>query len=406
MTTKLSLVAFLGCVVTICLVTSLAQAGMIVAHINVTEDPVGDTGNAATRATVISQTPGADLRPADKNGVPNHGDLTLFNGLDPFFQADGVLLATASTIAIPDGNERPRAVIEVPGDLTGPNAFTPGLWLSLTDITGGGRENNFPVTLAYFPFADGWIAGHVGETGELLGGNTADVTVTPLISPVDVGRFTLTIGGVNPTDDGVLFAIGGENSNSGNYITMGILDDNTGWDVRLNDQGLGFSSFGELGEFSFVFVPYATQNLVAGRIADDGTILTTNAPGAFTVTPQAIAGEYLLTIPGKTIDDGMLLLQVTELVTANDTITGGEIRAPEDNFLVYEYRDDLGGFLVKSLDLPGATDQTVTWTFAFIEYGNPLDPNPIPEPGSLVLFALGVLMMAPVSRRCRRRRGG
>lgn len=339
------------------------------------------TGNTAARMVDESQQSVGFNLVIDPS---NSGDWRLASNGDTLKQAEGVLLAVPNTLTIPQGNARPRAFVEVPGDVLSPNAFTTGSWMSMTDISGGGSEANFGVSLAYFPFADGWTAGHVDSSGAVLAGNSDDVTVTQTLT----GRFSLQIDGVNPATDGILFTIGAENSNSGNYVPNAILADGSGWDIRVNDQGANFAAAGEANaDFSFVFVPFDANNLVAGHIDDgapNGNGGTISGVGNFTVTALATPGEYLLTGPGLDPTQGALLVGVTDLVTS------AGITAPEDNFLVHEFNPGLGGYVIKSLDLDGAADQVVEWTFAFVPFEEGLSLRVIPEPTTLLLGVMGL----------------
>jgi hypothetical protein len=161
----------------------------------------------------------------------------------------------------------------------------------------------------------------------------------------------------------------------------------SGWEVRVWDQGADFPASGN-ADFSFVYVPYNAPNLIAGHINDDATTIT--SVGSFTVSPLAIAGEYLLQFPdgaGGFLDntDGLLMLSVSKPATRDNLPL-----APDDNFLVYEYNAANNGFIVVSHDLPNAADQTTQWNFAFLRYDAPVT---VPEPGTIALAGIGFVVV-------------
>lgn len=366
---------------------ALLSAEVLIADANVT-----GADNASTVATVVRQSAGFDL----SLGQGNFGDVTLSVGGAPLLQTDGVMMAVPNTIAIPappGTNANPRAFISVTGPLTENDAFGTGTaWLAMADITGAGTESNFPASLAYFRFSEGWIAGHIGLSGAKLAGNLDRVTVT---HDAVSASFDLTIDGVDSTSDGLLFVIDANNQNSANYATSMI--EGSGWEVRVWDQGADFPTSGN-ADFSFVYVPYAAPNLIAGHINDDATPIT--SVGSFTVSPLANIGEYLLQFPdgeGGFYDntDGVLMLSVSKPATRDNLPL-----APDDNFLVYEYSAANNGFTVASHDLPNASDQTTQWYFAFLRYDAAVT---VPEPSTVALAAAG-FVFAALARRVRRGR--
>ena len=173
--------------------------------------------NATTVATVTQQTPGPVLAVA--TSPANLGDLSLLVGGSPLTQAAGVIMAQPHQFQYAAvGN---RNMIETPGELSGtiPAGFPVGMWLSTTNVSGAGLENNFNFAMVHLPFADGWTAGHIkGTDGTFLAGNSAGVTVTTQFNTPDAtfgtGHYTLSIAGINSTGNGMLFAMSEENSSS------------------------------------------------------------------------------------------------------------------------------------------------------------------------------------------------
>ncbi|MEE8307025.1 MAG: LamG-like jellyroll fold domain-containing protein, partial [Gammaproteobacteria bacterium] len=296
---------------------------------------------------------------------PNRGDITLTTGASayPLSQASGVIIANPNVLRL--GAPSSHNIVEVPGELTHsvPGGFPDGMWLSTTHVAGaGGGEVNFNVTLAHFPFANGWIAGHVDNDGTLLASN-GDVTVT---TTAKVGWYTLTIPGVNAASDGMLFTVGGSNENSGNTVVTTPFPDETGWEVTVMDQQQDFPA-GVDQEWSFVYIPYSSINLIGGRVDDDGSLL--NSVGSFTVNNTG-TGMYEIAVPGKTDADGILLLTISKYATKSG------VWGPDDNLLAYMYDPSAnsgnGAFVIESVDLAGATPQNTEFVFAFIEYANPI----------------------------------
>jgi hypothetical protein len=99
--------------------------------------------------------------------------------------------------------------------------------------------------------------------------------------------------------------------------------------------------------------------------------------GEFSLTNLA-SNRVLIEIPGKTSDDGILLVTSNEIASNDGGITNG----PDDNFYVQEYDDVLGGFVVGAYDLTGASDEgSGIFNFAFIEFDNPISLDDSPPVG-------------------------
>jgi hypothetical protein len=383
---------------------------------------VSGTTDATTVATVVRQTAGPALTVA--TSPANFGDLTLLAGGNPLPQANGVIIPSPNQFR--HGAVGDRNMIEVPGELTStiPGGFPSGMWLSTTRVAGAGAEDNFNLSMTHFGFADGWTAGHVrGSDAALLAGNGTGVTITPQFDATfGNGHYTLSIAGVDSRSAGMLFAVGGTNTASANVVPVGVLPDGTGWDVRVQDQGGNFP-LTEQANWSFVYLPFAAQNLVAGgRLSlvplDNSTAPPTSVDvlsgmGSFTAnlvdygnstTNAAIippsggsdglldAGRILITIPGRDDTTGHLMVGVSKF--ASTTVSGAD-----DNFLTWEYNAALGGFLVETYDLSGANLQNSDIYFAYFDYAAPLE---IPEPGVFALTLCGALALQSRRRRSTR----
>jgi len=360
---------------------------------------VSGVDNATTVATVLHQSAGATLEVSTMPGL-NRGDLSLLVGGLPMTQAGGVIIANPNQFQYASVSN--RNIVELPGEVTGatPTGFPAGMWLSTTSVAGGGAEANFRLSLVQFPFSDGWTAGHVDSGGALLTGNTTGVTVTHLpmlpVAAFGDGHYQLSIAGINSLTDGMLFGVSDQNDTSGNAWQAGVLPDGSGWDIRINDQGVQFPAT-EQGPWSFVYVPYTAQNLVAaGQLSLTGgtTITVLSSVGTFTASrvdignsaanssiippagvpefpdggPDTVTdvGRFLIQIPGKDDTTGVLMVGISKFAAS-----GGNFGA-DDNILVYEYNTELGGFLVETYDLPGANLQDSDIYFAYVDFNSPL----------------------------------
>lgn len=243
--------------------------------------------------------------------------------------------------------------------------------------SGGFQRATFDMSIAWFPYAQGWKAGSFADASEngaaywtrpashsaaasegafSLDPNSAAALLKwtnlgTAESPFYAGFATLALPGVNANTDGMLFMTGNDDTtNRGPQVNCSPKADGTGWSVAvrsvidLADPG---SSIGAgSSEFSFVYVPYTALNLVGGQIAG-GTGAKVHSTGTFTVTRTA-AGRYQIAIPGKTGTDGMLILQAVGNRPDDATLV-------DNASLTYSYTD--GAFVVESREIaPGAID--------------------------------------------------
>ncbi|XZE55325.1 DNRLRE domain-containing protein [Planctomycetaceae bacterium SH139] len=222
-----------------------------------------------------------------------------------------------------------------------------------------------PVSLAYFPFADNWIAGHVDPAGNLINGSGLTAGE---VSRTAAGRYEVTIPGVSDaTTDGFLFVIGNENAD--NVVSSQAVAGSGVYQIAVRDNQQDFAD-GEDGGFSFVFVPRNSADLVAGAVDPfvDGANAVALGVGEFTVERLDVVdggNEWKLTIPGQTPDSGILVL------------TNQNNSAVEDNVLTYE-DDGAGSFLIRSHDMPAINLQTQSFSFMFIPFDGPGRPTPRP----------------------------
>ncbi len=252
------------------------------------------------------------------------------------------------------GDSTGRAYSPITGEFRGT-----GLYISayvIGDRPGEQDEFVTDISAAYFPYAEGWVGGFydpstsnwrarggdVSASPSLIG-NAATV-VTPL-SPTLFAQYRITLPGVTPAD-GMLFAQNANDTNESH--TMGVLPTDTGWDLaerfdESEDTGFGapFAFDDSDSRFTFVFVPWSANNLVAGHVKIiDGIAFLDRAAGGATVERLA-AGRYAITIAGKNADTGALLVHGAGGL-ANDPTT------PDNTFFNYTYDAQLGKFVVQS----------------------------------------------------------
>jgi hypothetical protein len=292
--------------------------------------------------------------PAIGNLQANRGDYEMAIGGQGLSYYHGVMLATVRE-NVRDGI---RGTVEV-----GRNSFnTQNLSLSVMQTGNtGDNELNMNTAVAWFQFASGWQAAHVNADGTIAPGASNQVSQS-MLTKQTTGRYTLDLGH-NSESDGLLFTVGNNNDNI--LVTTGVLPQGAGWDVRVHDNATDFRAGGDNKDFSFVYVPLATEGLVGGRFEGSSSSSLSSA-GNFSMTRLA-AGRYELTIPGETPSTGMLLLTVAGLAEK------AGVTAPDDNTLSYA-PTGTGSFLIESTDLPAGSLQDTTFAWAFVKFDAPLAP--------------------------------
>jgi hypothetical protein len=246
-------------------------------------------------------------------------------------------------------------------------------------------EGDANVAVAYFPFSQ-FIGAHcemqaaakiysAAGNGVLFGGNltqypnsTDDPTL--VVNKVESGRtwnevdgdrgiFELTIPGVNSVTDGIILA--NTNDNGDNYITVSPHEDGNGWQIATLDNSGGPGT--ECSGFSFVYVPYSTPGIIAGRFNHNSASIAAGT-GGFKAEPIS-NGRTRLRIAGCTPADGALL------------VVGENQWYNADDF--HTYQPDGDSWIIESRDLPEALlagTTTEHYVFAFI----PFDAQSIAPP--------------------------
>lgn len=263
------------------------------------------------------------------------------------------LLFSSITQNVRDGL---RATVEA-----GRNSFSDGLMaLSVTKAgLAGVTEVNFNNSVAWFEFEAGWQGAHVNSNGTLATDAFNGVEQSMVVKQ-GLGRYSLDLD-VNSQSDGLLFAIGNNNSNT--VVQTAPFSDGSGWDLRVQHNGAAFLATGVDRNFSFLYLPYDTDNMIGG-LYDGAADSHISSVGGFTMS-RLSTGEYELTIPGETPETGMLLL------TVSDEHFDGSITAPSNNLLSYEPTVS-GTFLINSVDTPGLTLEDTNFSWTFISFDDPI----------------------------------
>jgi hypothetical protein len=207
----------------------------------------------------------------------------------------------------------------------------------------------------------------VNVAGTFFGINSG-FTLGSQIDP-DNGRLAVSLPGVNTREDGVLIVQ--EGSNGDNYALVTPNADGSAWDIEVRDDGTTLSNLAA-DRVNYVYLPYDSQNLVAGWVDEDGSLLSSTDTSGFTLTKDpSNPGTYLLSIPGKSPETGSLLL--------SGTGENGSI----DNVLVYEAAGSdfriLGLDMITTAEASGGSFvdlEDTEFSFAYIDFNAPpVAPN-------------------------------
>ncbi len=316
-------------------------------------------------------------------GPQNRGDLALGVDGEPITPRDGVLLGTIRDDSFPFGSVNVWSWAARGDTLT-----------FATELGAGGNgERNAPLGAAYFPYAEGWVGGQVATDGTLLNGNGVNQSD---ITKVQTGLWTVSIPGVADSNtDGLLFVIGGNNDD--NFMSVLPLGNNT-WGVRQADNDTGDTGF-EDDPFFFVYIPYSTVDLVAGRWAsgsineeDEGAepvpggIIASS--GTFTATETANQ-SVIIEIQGESPTTGSLIVIPNEAqkVLLPD---GSEVEIPVNYGAFYASTVD-GKFEVTLRQGPDFVLVDSGFQFVFVPFETPLRTD------AAIAGETSVLSVSPVS---------
>lgn len=300
-----------------------------------------DNGPGGMRVDATSASTGLSV-----SGIgSNRGDYHFYVDGAPLSSNEGVMLSTVSE-GLRD-NSTVGGLFEY-GVSNTTNEFGNEWAIAAATADPSNGEHNINVSVAFFGADSGFITG------------------TKVSADDGTGRVDLAIPGVNSLTDGVLMATPWGNDD--NFVTVEPKVDGSGWNLDNYDNSTSIED--NTSEFedgvNYVYLPYETENLIAGRVEEDGTIINSTDPTDFTLTKQS-TGEYLLQIVGKTFDDGMLLL--------NATGPDGSF----DNTMAYERSGN--DFLILGLDMISSEEaglgqlvefEDTSFSFAFVDFVNDL----------------------------------
>jgi len=262
----------------------------------------------------------------------NGGDYYVRIGADPADDvADGVLISCVREDGRDFGGGDQYATSGVVMDGSG------HYFISVSDAPSG-NELNSNVAAAYFPFADGWLCGVVGNStnngkmttlhgsdGLSLGDEFVDVAGTS-------GEYTLNLPGVDSQTDGVLLVCGSKNED--NYALSKANADGS-WTIYCHDNG-GSGTNSENDGVAFAYVPTNIARTVVGKFDAEGDALI----GSGYVVTNIAPGIYRLSVTGYTPDTTILMVSPE----------GGE-SANADN--IVNYKADGNDWLISTRDIAG-----------------------------------------------------
>lgn len=325
-----------------------------------TEWMIEQTGSGANVMTMI--------------GAQNRGDLAIGVNGEPATPRDGVLLGTIRNDEMPFGSVN-----------VWPWAARGDALTFATELGAGGNgERNAPLGAALFPFAEGWIGGHVATDGTLVHGNGVNQSNVEKIQTEfgSTGLWTVSIPGVTDSrSDGFLLVIGGNNDdNFVNALPLG----GDSWLIRQMDNDSDEFGF-ENDPFSFVYVPLDTPGLIAGRWVagtpgedeeDPGTAGAIDlSAGTFTAADSGFS-SVIINIPGVTPQDGALIVMPAgaQDVSLPD---GSTVQIPPNLHGFYREATDnagvpTGGFEVELRRSNDFFKVAAPLKFMYIPFANPL----------------------------------
>ena len=323
----------------------------------------------------------------------------------------GVLLATVrkNGQVWNDGEPLFHGTLSVPLTLSGgegysmdDGSFGAGDMEVAIGKAGPDLRGSLDTSVAWFPYDQGWIGGHVAsadfEQGEWirddyrhpdLPTDPAELITWSRFFGVIVPPVTVELPGVNSRTDGMLFTISNEGSATGTRITaVDPKADGAGWDVMIRTDDEPDPSYqGEFAlAFSFLYVPYESTRLIGAHVrGSDGNIL--NGRGNYQVD-RLSAGRYELTIPGKQSSDGMLILGAAGRIPGRSDLLSR-------SFLSYEPSEN-DTFIIESRYFESETSQPLEdsdFYFAWVDFATPLSP-----PGFEAVIEPPVIAESPTSQ--------
>lgn len=251
-------------------------------------------------------------------------------------------------------------------------------------------EANFPFSVTWFPFDQGWIGGNAGNptsegrstwagTGEHAGGLAAGLVKWiefPAGTATYGGLAELRLPGVNAATNGMIFATSSHGGSDVNIVGVAPTNDaatgSSYWIVTVReDSALGAEELAVAGQsqFEFVYVPFNSKNLVGGHV-DGSSGAKLHSAGTFNIARTG-TGTYEFSVPGKTGTNGTLLLQVA------DFEPGTSVPMASRAFLSYEYNSASGKFVIQSRRVTSDTVSDLvdaSFYVVWVDFASPLAP--------------------------------
>ncbi len=341
--------------------------------------------------------------------VRTNGPLQWNDGAAPFYPHTFQVIdfSSATYFNLDDGifgNGQPYTRMAKLGD-TGPHPD------ENANSAGGFQRAAFDISVAWFPYAQGWTAGYFKDATQgprafwrnpaahspAASANTLAIdknSASALLTWVDLwgdetfgGLAEFKLPGVDSRNDGLLFLTpNDDNTERGPQANVAVAEDGSGWTVAIRsvqDNKLDPATYAEASqsEFSFLFIPYTAGNLIGGEI-NGATGDQLHSAGDFTVT-RLEAGRYRLVIPGKQSADGMLILQAVGTLPTNpalvDNVTLTYAPSPEGFVIESRYIDPGAG--ANGYDAFPLRDSN--FYFAWVDFTNPLTPTAAAVPPTL-----------------------
>lgn len=292
----------------------------------------------------------------------NRGDFAVFPGpvREPNPAPRGIFLAAVRENGR-DNSALPNVGGNTGGGTTGKVYSTPSIEVSGSSVllslshSQSGNEFNANTAALYFPFhpvaGQGWTGGWARNAADGGPITAADSYFSPGIR---AGHEFLDLGGgisqldlrgvpgIPPaaSQNGVLLTVGGRGED--NFSQGQAVPDGT-FNIFVRDNGNTAPL--EQDPVAFLYIPAGSAQVTAGRVLGDATVVPGTGSGVFSTTKTGTsAGQVLLTVPGVTGPDDAVLIVSAE---------GGEA-LNSDNFVNYEWRSSLGGYIVETRDIPAS----------------------------------------------------
>jgi len=308
---------------------------------NVQNTPITDGNNPGDmQATAVSGTSGLNF-----SGIgSNKGDIHFYVDGAPLSTYDGVMFSTVRE-GLRD-NSAIGGIFEY--GVVGTQLTSQDWAVATATADPSNGEHNIDIAIAFFG----------KDTGFQMAG------VVPVIDndgQPDDATLEVVLGGGDAEANGVLMVT--PHGNDDNYVTSTPQGSGgSGWDLLLTDNGTSPEGNDHV---NIIYLPYISENLVAGQVDVNGTLISSTDTGEFSLTKVG-DGEYELTIPGKSPETGMLLLTATS-------------EGDGDNSVVYENGPG-DSFRILGLDMITSTEsgngdlvslEDTGFSFAYIDFENP-----------------------------------